>query len=221
MNESEILPGDPSTVVPPRRKAMFEAALAANRTPARKIRAASNALQHGLYSLRNFNHFATDPDLALEVVTNFLEQLHPITPIEHSLVQQLIHVQLRFLQTELLYNQACDLSGPDMKSTVPHIVRELDRLPGRMLRTLKALRAEASDNANLEIEPIVDQPYIPPPPDTPEESERQPDPNRFRITTQALLELFAGRFLTEEEKARYSSPSNLEETNPNQPPPSQ
>ena len=55
---------------------------------------------------------------------------------------------------------------------LPHIMRELDRLPARIQRTIKAIRAEQKvrfdllhDNENLEIEAIPDQPPLPPRPE--------------------------------------------------------
>ena len=52
---------------------------------------------------------------------------------------------------------------------LPHIMRELDRLPARIERSIKAIRAEQKirfdlmhNNENLEIEAIPDQPPLPP-----------------------------------------------------------
>ena len=94
-NNEHSIANDPSTVETPRKKTMSEAALAANRanaqkptgprTPAGKLRSASNSLNHGLFSLKNFDGFLHDNDIALTVVTNYLEQFNPITPTEASL----------------------------------------------------------------------------------------------------------------------------------------
>jgi len=91
-NEEQNIAGDPSTVETPRKKTMTEAALEANRrnatkstgprTPAGKLKAASNSLKHGLYSLRNFDNFIAHHDQALAVATNLIEQFNPVTPNE-------------------------------------------------------------------------------------------------------------------------------------------
>ena len=181
-NEEQNISSDPSTVETPRKKTMSEAALLANRanalkstgprTPAGKLRSASNSLKHGLFSLKNFDGFLHDNDIALTVVTNYLAQFNPITPTEVSLVHQLIHQQLRFLQMEYLLNQAMSFRVADILATpvpfLPSILRELDRLPARMARTLKLLRQEIqlrdqflASNKNAEIEPIEDLPPLP------------------------------------------------------------
>ena len=146
------------------------------RTPQGKLRSASNSLKHGLFSLTNFDGFIHNHDIALSVVTNYLEQFEPVTPTEVALVHQLIHQQLRFLQMEFLFNQAMSGRIDDILKTpvafLPHIMRELDRLPARIQRTIKAIRAEQKlrfdllhDNEYLEIEPIADQPPLPPRPE--------------------------------------------------------
>ena len=77
---------------------------------------------------------------------------------------------------EFLFNQAMSVRVDDILKTpvafLPHIMRELDRLPARIQRTIKAIRAEQKlrfdllhDNENLEIEPIPDQPPLPPRPE--------------------------------------------------------
>jgi hypothetical protein len=167
---------------PKRTKAMTEAALAANRANAQKstgprtekgkLKAASNSLKHGLFSLKKFESFVADYDDALAVVTNFTEQFNPVTPTEVALVHQLIHMQLRFLQMEFLYGEAMRFRVSDIitqpVSFLPAIMRELDRLPTKIQRTIKLLRQEIAQREargeTLEIEPIEDAPKLPPRP---------------------------------------------------------
>jgi len=165
-----------------KKKTMSAAALAANRanaqkstgprTPAGKLKAASNSLKHGLYSMKSFDHFVHDHDIALAVETNFIEQFNPITPTEVALVHQLIHMQLRFLEMEYLYGQAMRFRVADILATpvsfLPAIMRELDRLPSRIQRTIKVLRAEIAQreafighDETVEIEAIADAPPLP------------------------------------------------------------
>jgi len=174
---------------PQRTKTMTEAALAANRanalkstgprTEKGKLKAASNSLKHGLYSLKKFDSFVADHDDALAVTTNFIEQFNPVTPTEVALVHQLIHMQLRFLQMEFLYGEAMRFRVEDIITKpvafLPAILRELDRLPTKIQRTIKLLRQEIAQREAfldqyesrgeiVEIEPIADAPKLPPRP---------------------------------------------------------
>jgi len=157
---------------PKRTKTMTEAALAANRanalkstgprTASGKARSASNAFQHGLYSMRSFTHLLGDPNLVLTVEHNFLQEYEPVTPTEHMLVQQLIHLQLRFLQMENFFNQAYLIADHE-KPTRAYlaVLRELDRIPNRILKVIKAIQQQiALRNPNAEIEPIEDPPRV-------------------------------------------------------------
>jgi hypothetical protein len=190
MKDQQNLPNDPSTVDPtPRKKTMTEAALAANRanalkstgprTEKGKLKAASNSLKHGLYSMKNFDSFVADHDDALAVTTNFIEQFNPVTPTEVALLHQLIHMQLRFMQMEFLYGEAMRFRVEDIikkpVAFLPAILRELDRLPTKIQRTIKLLRQEIaqreafisqyeSKGETVEIEPIEDAPKLPPRP---------------------------------------------------------
>ena len=185
-NEQSIA-NDPSTVASqkdaqPREKTMTEAALAANRanaqkstgprTPSGKLKSASNSLKHGLYSLSNFDNFIANHDQALAVATNFIEQFNPVTPTEVTLVHQLIHMQIRFLQMEFLYGEAMRFRVEDILAKpvnfLPAIMRELDRLPTKIQRTIKILRAEIAqreayigNGENVEIEAIADAEKLP------------------------------------------------------------
>jgi hypothetical protein len=182
MNEQLNLINTPSTAKPRRPKTMSPAALAANRanaqrstgprTPAGKLKAASNSLKHGLYAMQNFDNFIADHDQALAVATNYIEQFNPVTPTEVTLVHQLIHMQLRFLQMEYLYGHAMRFRIEDILAKpvhfLPAIMRELDRLPARIQRTIKILRTEIAQREafighgeNVEIEPIADAPKLP------------------------------------------------------------
>jgi len=186
MPEQENIATDHSSETEqPQKKTMTEAALAANRanaqkstgprSPTGKLKAASNSLKHGLYSMKSFDHFVHDHDIALAVETNFIEQFNPITPTEVALVHQLIHMQLRFLQMEYLYGQAMRFRVADILASpvsfLPAIMRELDRLPSRIQRTIKVLRAEIAQreafighDETVEIEAIADAPPLPPRP---------------------------------------------------------
>jgi len=154
--EGALQPTTEASEPTPPKKTMSEAAIAANRanaqkstgprTAAGKLKSASNALQHGLYSLSNFEHFVHDNDITLEVVTNVMEQFQPITPAEHFLAHQLIHMQMRFLQMEFLYNRAMARDVKHILDKPVHflnqILRELNSLPARIQRTIKALHSE-------------------------------------------------------------------------------
>ena len=183
---TQPIPDQPTDTTPQPNQTISAAQLAANRsnakkstgprTPQGKLRSASNSMKHGLYSLTNFDGFIHNHDIALSIVTNYLDQFEPVTPTEVGLVHQLIHQQLRFLQMEFLFNQAMSFRVEDILKTpvalLPHIMRELDRLPARIQRTIKAIRAEQKvrfdlmhNNENLEIEAIPDQPPLPPRPE--------------------------------------------------------
>lgn len=151
MNNEQYIAGDPSTVETLRKKTMSEADLEANRRNARKstgprtaagkARSASNAFQHGLYSIRNYTHLLSSPDLVATTVHTLLEEYQPVTPTDHILVQQLIHLQLRFLQMEHVFNQFLlegKFNTPDRAYLA--VLRELDRIPARMLKTIKAIK---------------------------------------------------------------------------------
>jgi len=178
MKNEQNIANDPSTVETPRKKTMTEAALEANRrnatkstgprTPAGKLIAASNSLKHGLYSLKNFDNFIAHHNQALAVATNLIEQFNPVTPTEVLLVHQLIHMQ----QMEFLYGEAMRFRVEDIISKpanfLPAIMRELDRLPTKIQRTIKIPRTEIAqreayigNGENVEIEAIADAEKLP------------------------------------------------------------
>jgi len=167
-----VAPTSEAPATEPRKKTMSEAALAANRANAQKstgprtaqgkARSASNAFQHGLYSMRSFTHLLGDPNLVLTVEHNFIQEYQPVTPTEHMLVQQLIHLQLRFLQMENFFNQAC-LSGFHEQPSRAYlaVLRELDRIPNRILKVIKAIQQQiALRDKSGNIEPIEDPPRV-------------------------------------------------------------
>ena len=168
---------DTTTETPQTTPPISAARLAANRanarrstgprTPQGKARSASNSFKHGLYSLTNFEEFCYDNNLCLAVVDNYLAEFEPITPVECSLVHQLIQFQIRFLLMEKILNTA--MSGKELDfiksppAALPLILRELDRLPVKMQKCIKAIRDEQlRRDENTEIEPIDDLPRLPP-----------------------------------------------------------
>ena len=171
----------PSQTPPPIASPTSAARLAANRANAAhstgprtalgKARSASNSLQHGFYSLQHFQNFVHDNDIALAVVQNCLEQFLPVTPYEHILVQQIIQLELRFLQVQFLYGQAMAFRVEDLLNKpsplLSLIVHELDRIPNRMHKAVQILRQEQQRrDENTKIEPIADHPPLPALPDS-------------------------------------------------------
>ena len=218
------------------KKTISEAQLAANRanalkstgprTPAGKVKSASNALQHGLYSPRTFENFVHDNQLALEVLSNVLEQFQPATPSEHLLTQSLIHMQLRLLQMQFLYDQSMDVHPKTVMSDPPkflaQVIRELNSLPRHIARTMRELRAEqarrfdgvalAIETENCGIEPIPDQQALPP---TPEFETTRPSTTKAFITAQEIFEIFHDRFKPDPEDSKETKPSGPQ--NPDDP----
>ncbi|MEO5951681.1 MAG: hypothetical protein ABIQ44_04350 [Chloroflexia bacterium] len=195
MTEQNELPIDPSIAEPtPRKKTMSDAAIAANRanaqkstgprTSAGKLKSAANGFCHGLYALTHFEGFCHDQNFALDLVTNIYEQFNPITPTEHILVNQLMHFQLRFLQTDHYYKHIMLRDPVDLIDNPPKglttVLRELNAFPGRIARIIKSIETEQASRAKrlrvaeeeFEFEPIQDQPYLPKIPDP----EPQPEP---------------------------------------------
>jgi hypothetical protein len=209
------------------KKTISEAQLAANRanalkstgprTAAGKLKSASNAMQHGLYSPRTFENFVHDNQLALEIMTNVIDQFKPATPSEHLLTQQLIHMELRLLQMQFLYDQAMISPATVLSQPPPfltQIIRELNSLPRHIARTLRELRTEQArrfdsialeaETQNCGIEPIPDQQSLPP---TPPYQTTKPTPTKSFITTQEIFDIFQDRFKPEPEDSEQTKPS--------------
>ncbi len=203
--------------IPPRKRTMSAAAIAANRanakrstgprTAAGKLRSASNSLQHGLYSLQCVENIVRDHDLTLAITTNLMEQLQPVTPTEHLLTHQIINMQLRFLHMEALYNAAADDTPIDMlfehAPFLPHVMRQLDRIPGRIQRTLKELYQEQARREQARsCESIPDLPAIPQDPDprTLRQENDGNEPKSIRLLPAQLHKLFTKRVIEQKEE---------------------
>ena len=221
---------DPAAPGTPRRtRTMSPAALAANRanaqkstgprTPAGKARSASNSFRHGLYRLDYYSQYATSHDLSLAVAHNYLEQFNPVTPLEHSLVHKLVSLELRFLQMETAYAAfLMEFEKGNEPKSLPLVLRELDRIPLRILKITAQLRAEIAlrlDQAEANgQEDIEDFPVLPPPavPFAPATSAKGaiPNPN----LTSPFLYKFVYDFTLN--YGRKQPPANeTQETNPN------
>ena len=143
---------------------MTEKRLAANRANAQKstgprtaqgkARSASNAFQHGLYSMNNYRHLAMHPNLVAATIHNLLEEYQPVTPTEHMLLQQLIHFQLRFLQTEHMCNHYL-LEGKHDVADRPYVavLRELDLEEVNELSFGRPLSSNPSDEIFAALSP--------------------------------------------------------------------
>ncbi len=166
--------------------------------------------------------------MALEVSSNVMAQFAPITPTEHFLAQQLIHQQLRFLQMQFLYDAAFAKDAyallTDPSPGLSIIMRELDRLPARIQRTIKALHAELAlrvANEELEIEPIADLPTLPKssrpaPPEDNDPENRHYTQEQGKIAAKMLFSLFARRVLgvNPETGAKLTPQPNAETQSP-------
>ena len=196
---------------------MTEAAIAANRanakkstgprTAAGKLKSASNAFTHGLYSFAHFEGFCTSQDFALDLVTNMHDHYDPITPIEHMLVAQLIHFEMRFIQMDAYYQRIMARDPDDLIDNPPKtlsiVMRELNALPGRIARLIKTIETERANRANrlqlaqdeFEIEPIEDQPLLPVPPERKPVEKPKNEPKPTYTPGQILFKLFAEQIL--------------------------
>ena len=170
---------DPAAPGTPRRtRTMSPAALAANRanaqkssgprTPAGKARSASNNFRHSLYAVDAHLQFSHSADVGLAVAHNYLEQFQPITPTEHIMLNNIVTLHLRILQFEALYAREMNLvaAGSDSRS-LPFFSRELNLMPARLNKAIKALREEihlrdSQSPADQSPDPIEDFPNLPP-----------------------------------------------------------
>ena len=206
------------------------------RTPAGKARAASNSFKHGLYAPKHFQVFNADPNYSAALILNYTEEFQPLTPSEHTLLQQLVHQQIRYQHVQSHYtnlmdyycakpgtpktNLVCQLDFEDAlgfermskdSNVLPLILRELDRMPTRIRRTMDALRklikeriANDGNEANLdqpEPEPIEDIPHIPSRPDSKPKSVQSPanttapHPDDVDPALRARLQSLPGNYL--------------------------
>jgi hypothetical protein len=69
-----------------------------------KLRAASNALKHGLYSSEFVFATASDKSLFEVLLHDFREEYQPITATESSLVQELAELKYRYLKVQKLHS---------------------------------------------------------------------------------------------------------------------
>ncbi len=184
MSDSNVNSNISASDLNPQKKPISEAKLAANRanaqkstgprTEAGKLKAASNSLKHGLFSIQNFEKFIHDPDVAASVIKNLTETYDAVTPTEVLLLHKLIHMELRFLQMESLYGEAVHVRIHQLinepKPILATLLRELDRLPVRIARTTKLLREEIAERKKCENEANSDEPLeiIADPPKQPE-----------------------------------------------------
>src|SRR5436190_10404034 len=159
------------------KKPVSEKQLAANRanalkstgpkSEAGKRRAASNSLKHGLYSDNLLSLFNEDRNFHCNLLENLRAEYQPVSPTEHLLVQQLAHLQVRFMRAQKFYlellNERAELMAPDVDAkfedsidmnfryalaykqevetgrAFESLLRELDRLPFKIRKTIEAL----------------------------------------------------------------------------------
>lgn len=173
------------------------------RTSEGKARAASNSFKHGLYAPKHFQVYNADPNYSAALMLNYTGDFQPVTPSEHTLLQQLIHQQIRYQHIQAHYTQLIDwycakpatpetdlVCHPDLadalafermaneSKVLPLLLRELDRMPTRIRRTIDALRKliknrlenERNEPNSVDTDPIED---LLPIPMRPEKSESE------------------------------------------------
>ena len=183
-------------------------------SPEGKARAASNSFKHGLYAPKHFQVYNADPNYTATLIHNLSDEFQPVTPSEHILLQQLVHQQIRYQHIQAHYTVLINYyaSKPGTPKTtyvcqeqledalsferlandtkvLPLLLRELDRMPTRIRRTMEALRKqikersesdlqkdlrndrnEANSDQPGELDQIDDLPHIPMRPDKPPSS---------------------------------------------------
>ncbi len=149
------------------------------RSPEGKARAASNSFKHGLYAPKHFQVLNADPNFTSALIHNLSDEFQPVTPSEHILLQQLVHQQIRYQHIQAHYTVLINYyaSKPGTPKTtlvcqeeledalsferlandtkvLPLLLRELDRMPTRIRRTMEALRKQIKERieADLKIE---------------------------------------------------------------------
>ncbi len=129
-------------------------------------RAASNSFKHGFHAPRHFQVLNAVPNFTSALIHNSSDEFQPVTPSEHILLQQLVHQQIRYQHIQAHYTVLINYYGskPGTPKTtlvcqeeledalsferlandtkvLPLLLRELDRMPTRIRRTMEALRA--------------------------------------------------------------------------------
>jgi hypothetical protein len=149
------------------------------RTPEGKLRSASNALRHGLFSPKHFIHPGEDPTIGEAMVVELLADLAPVTPEEHVRAQMIIALYKRNISLNLLTKTMIEAIAdpPNQPPTLkldyfPQILRESQRMP-RLIESArrdyaKLIAERRRDTENFEIEPNPEPEPLPEAPPTPE-----------------------------------------------------
>ena len=176
------------------------------KSPEGKARAASNSFKHGLYAPKHFQVYNADPNFTATLIHNLSDEFQPVTPSEHILLQQLVHQQIRYQHIQAHYTVLINYyaSKPGTPKTtlvcqeeledalsferlandtkvLPLLLRELDRMPTRIRRTMDALRKQIKERIEKDgnepnsdqpdqLDQIDDLPHIPMRPDKPPSS---------------------------------------------------
>ncbi len=125
-----------------------------------QLLASSQEKSHERRNRHRYRSLDRQTQAALAVATNSIEQFNPVTPTEVTLVHQLIHMQIRFLQMEFLYGEAMRFRVEDIiakpSTFLPAIMRELDRLPARIPKVKKLMETDPQAGVELATQIIRD-----------------------------------------------------------------
>ncbi len=146
-------------------------------SPEGKARAASNSFKHGLYAPKHFQVLNADPNFTSALIHNLSDEFQPVTPSEHILLQQLVHQQIRYQHIQAHYTVLINYyaSKPGTPKTtlvcqeeledalsferlandtkvLPLLLRELDRMPTRIRRTMDALRKQIQERSQNDLQ---------------------------------------------------------------------